>query len=126
MTARARDALPLARARRRVGIGDVLPAEVAARMGLTPEEFAAALPELLARGFPPADPTTGRFDLQAVDRWRALRHRALYPELTALPAAEDPVPFETRRKAFFDARGGKSGEKTGAKAGGHGEHPLSR
>ena len=42
-----------------------VPLEVAARrLGKTRAEFEAVLPDLLARGFPQADPTTGYFDLQ--------------------------------------------------------------
>lgn len=60
--------------------GDV-PATVAARrMGLALENFRATLPGLLARGFPPPDPTTGNFDLDAIDVWR----RARYPHLSTL------------------------------------------
>jgi hypothetical protein len=55
--------------------GDV-PAVVAARrLALTESEFTAALPGLLERGFPPADPTTGMFDLDAIDEWRKGRHK---------------------------------------------------
>ena len=54
--------------------GDV-PRDVAARrIALSPAEFDKALPALLARGFPPPDPTTGNFDLDAIDRWRRSRH----------------------------------------------------
>lgn len=55
--------------------GDVPPITAARRMGMTLAEFTAALPSLLARGFPPLDPTTGRFDLDAIDEWRARRHK---------------------------------------------------
>jgi hypothetical protein len=41
-----------------------VPAHVMARrMGLSEAQFRECLPALLARGFPPADPTTGHFDL---------------------------------------------------------------
>lgn len=59
--------------------GDV-PRDVAARrIALSPAEFDKALPALLARGFPPPDPTTGNFDLDAIDRWRRSRHPHLFP-----------------------------------------------
>ena len=52
-----------------------VPAEKAARrLHLTPGEFAAKLPELLRRGFPAPDPTTGMFDLAAIDQWMTARH----------------------------------------------------
>jgi hypothetical protein len=44
---------------------DVPPELAARRLGKTFAEFSAALPGLVARGFPPADPTTGNFDLAA-------------------------------------------------------------
>jgi hypothetical protein len=58
--------------------GDV-PASVAARrLALTEAEFKTALPSLLARGFPAADPTTGMFDLDAIDEWRRERHKPVH------------------------------------------------
>jgi hypothetical protein len=48
---------------------DVPPAKAARRLHLTPAEFVAKLPELQRRGFPAADPTTGMFDLKAIDSW---------------------------------------------------------
>jgi hypothetical protein len=48
---------------------DVPPSKAARRLHLTLEEFRGKLPELLKRGFPPADPTTGMFFLPAVDKW---------------------------------------------------------
>lgn len=48
---------------------DVPPAKAARRLHLTPTEFAAKLPELQRRGFPAADPTTGMYDLKAIDSW---------------------------------------------------------
>lgn len=53
-----------------------MPAITAARrMGMTETEFMRLLPSLLARGFPGADPTTGNFDLDAIDEWRKRRHQ---------------------------------------------------
>lgn len=43
--------------------------KAARRLGLTSSEFHCALPELLARGFPPPLPVIGNFDLTAIDRW---------------------------------------------------------
>jgi hypothetical protein len=51
-----------------------VPASKAARrLHLTLEEFRAKLPSLLARGFPPPDPTTGHYYLRAIDRWMEMR-----------------------------------------------------
>lgn len=56
-----------------------VPAHAAARrLGLTEAEFRRQLPLLEARGFPPADPTTGHFDLDAIDEWRKRRHPRLF------------------------------------------------
>jgi hypothetical protein len=55
------------------------------RLHLTQAEFEAKLPELLARGFPAADPTTGMFDLEAIDVWR----RSRFPRLFRLTVCND-------------------------------------
>jgi hypothetical protein len=56
-----------------------VPLEMAARrLGKTRAEFEAALPDLLARGFPQADPTTGNFDLAAIDQWCDARYPHLF------------------------------------------------
>jgi hypothetical protein len=61
--------------------GGEVPDRVAAhRMGMTLKKFTAMLPNLIARGFPKADPDTGNFDLDAIDIWRRKRHRHLYRE----------------------------------------------
>jgi len=63
-----------------------VPAEKAARrLHLTPGEFSAKLPELRARGFPAPDPTTGMFDLDAIDQWMTARHRQTASALTGGP-----------------------------------------
>lgn len=66
--------------------GDVSPAQAARRMGLAEADFQAALPELLLRGFPQADPTTGNFDLTAIDEWRHARHKSPRPPYGAANA----------------------------------------
>jgi hypothetical protein len=48
---------------------DVPPDKAARRLHLTFEQFELILPELIVRGFPRADPTTGNYDLAAIDRW---------------------------------------------------------
>jgi hypothetical protein len=56
-----------------------VPLEAAARrLGKTRAELEVVLPDLLARGFPQADPTTGNFDLAAIDRWCDARHPHLF------------------------------------------------
>ena len=61
--------------------GDVPSSMVAERLGLSLPDFETFLSDLVARGFPAADPTTGRFCIEAVDRWRMGRHPKLFPEL---------------------------------------------
>lgn len=64
------------------------PAEKAARLlHLNLKEFEAKLPELEKRGFPLADPTTGMYDLVAIDAWQSARHANL--GLTTQPQARD-------------------------------------
>jgi hypothetical protein len=56
-----------------------VPAELAARrLGMNVAAFSAALPNLIARGFPAPDPDTCNFDLAAVDRWCDARHPHLF------------------------------------------------
>jgi hypothetical protein len=65
-----------------------VPAEVAGRrVGLSLAEFEEKLPEYLARGFPPPDPTSGLFDLVAIEEWMDKRHQR--GNLTDGPALRD-------------------------------------
>lgn len=75
------------RIRHRIDPGDVPPALAARRLGLTETQFLAMLPELSIRGFPPPDPTTGMFDLDAIDAWRRARNPHLF--LTHNPPSRD-------------------------------------
>ncbi|MGJ5149821.1 hypothetical protein [Bradyrhizobium sp. HKCCYLR1023] len=80
----------------RVDPADVPADKAARRLHLTEAQFQDMLPALLARGFPAADPTTGMFDLEAIDRWRSARHRrdqaaAPAPELTSVPSPLQPA-----------------------------------
>jgi hypothetical protein len=54
-------------------------------MGLTVDEFRTKLPELYRRNFPAPDPTTGNWDLVAIDRWQDARHPQLFGETAAGP-----------------------------------------
>jgi hypothetical protein len=81
---------------------DVPPEVAARRLGKTFAEFNAALPDLIARGFPQADLTTGNFDLAAIDRWCDARHPHLFSSGVAMHArdAREVVPDRlTRMKA---------------------------
>lgn len=79
--------------RYRVDPGDVPADKAARRLHLTPERFTAVLPDLLRRGFPAADPTTGMYDLDAIDLWRKGRH-ANMRGLTAGPFGPQPIATE--------------------------------
>jgi hypothetical protein len=59
--------------RYRVDPLDIPTEKAARRLHLTVGQFREKLPELLQRGFPPADPTTGMFFLPAIDKWMASR-----------------------------------------------------
>jgi hypothetical protein len=67
--------------------GDVPPVTAARRLGLSLDAFGEKLPKLLAHGFPPADPITGNFDLDAIEKWRRLRHPHLFEAGIARPRA---------------------------------------
>lgn len=70
--------------------GDCPPEAAARRIWLTLTEFNKQLPDLLQRGFPPADPTTGNYDLDAIDTWRRARHPQLFRQnLTPVSTARD-------------------------------------
>ena len=69
--------------------GDVPKAVVAQRLGLTVADFDSCRMELENRGFPEPDKTTGRYCIEAVDRWRLRRHSQLFPELTTAVIAVD-------------------------------------
>ena len=60
---------------RNIGLGDITPAEAAQVMGLELGQFEACLPALLDQGFPPADPTTGNYALDAITVWRQGRFK---------------------------------------------------
>src|SRR5260370_28868699 len=75
--------------------GDAPPITAARRMGLSLDAFRDAVPELVARGFPQADETTGNFDLDAIDVWRRTRYPHLFPDssdLTHFPRTPPPPP----------------------------------
>jgi len=87
---------------------DVPPEVAARRLGKTFAEFNAALPNLIARGFPQADPTTGNFDLAAIDRWCDARHPHLFCGGAAMQArdAKDVVQDRLAKLKAGLGRGG--------------------
>jgi hypothetical protein len=79
--------------------GDVAAAVVAELLGLSLADFEARRPVLHERKFPRPDPTTGLYCIEAVERWRLLRHPQLFPELTAAPnAAHAGAVFDERMR----------------------------
>ena len=81
--------------------GDVPASLAALRLGLTLPEFEARRGELEKRGFPQPDETTGRYCIEAVDRWRLRRHGPLFPELiTAAGAVDARTVVEDRLAAM--------------------------
>lgn len=84
-----------AQVRYRVDPADVPAEKAARRLHLTPQQFRELLPNLMLRGFPAADPDTGMFDLDEIDRWRRLRHgdkSGDRNELTDAPPNLQPLP----------------------------------
>src|SRR5262249_49544723 len=76
--------------------------KAARRLHLTLAEFGAKLPELLARGFPGPDQTTGMYDLDAIDQWRAARHGYQPAGLTAeLKPRDASDVFNARRGCLW-------------------------
>jgi hypothetical protein len=68
---------------------DVPPAKAARRLHLTVAEFNRLKDDLLARGFPRPDPTTGNYDLKAIDAWQDARSGLSAPVMEE-PALRDP------------------------------------
>src|SRR5450631_2792594 len=83
-----------------------VPAEKAARrLHLTPAEFGAKLPALLIRGFPGPDPTTGMFDLAAIDQWMTARHGPSASALTGGPMLGNAREVYGERRARLGGQG---------------------
>jgi hypothetical protein len=82
----------MTRRARKIETGDITAAEAAELMRLSPAAFTHCLPSLLDRGFPPADPTTGNYALDAIAVWRQARYPRLFPAapaLTMMPKLRD-------------------------------------
>lgn len=80
-------------------IADLTAAEVAAALGYdSARAFTERMGDYLKRGFPAADPMTGRFDPEAVERWRRLRAPHLFSELTAAPTARNAEALAAERR----------------------------
>jgi len=84
---------------------DIPPEHAARRLGMTTEAFRSALPNLIARGFPNADPDTGNFDLPAIDRWCDARHPHLFGAGSGMGARNAADVVEGRLAAMRAGRG---------------------
>jgi hypothetical protein len=84
--------------------GDVPASMAARRMGMTLEAFEAAITALIARGFPAPDPSTGNFDLDAIDAWRRSRHTHLFVDRADFGARDASTVVRDRIAAA--SRGG--------------------
>ena len=89
----------------RVQPGDVPVSAAAQRMGMTVDAFTVHLPNLIARGFPKADPDTGNYDLDAIDAWRRLRHPHLFNSPDSMGARDASTVAQDRIAAA--SRGGR-------------------
>jgi hypothetical protein len=102
-----------AQIRFRVDPADVPVEKAARRLHLSPERFTELLPRLRERGFPPADETTGMYDLEAIDAWRASRHRQA-AALTTVPGNSHPATQDKlgdMAERFIAARGQTTGRR---------------
>ena len=90
----------------RVEPRDVPPEMAARRLGVTFAGFNAALPGLIARGFPAADPSTGNFDLQAIDRWCDARHAHLFGAAATMGPRDASTVAKDRIAAMRGQRDG--------------------
>lgn len=87
------------------GSGDCPPIAAARALWLTLEQFQAKLPELRTRGFPDPDPTTGNFDMDAINAWRRRRFPHLFAEnLTPVTPARNAS--DVVRARLTGGRGG--------------------
>jgi hypothetical protein len=87
----------------KVDPADISPEKAARRLHLTLARFTEVLPDLIKRGFPPADETTGMYDLEAIDLWRRSRHRPS-AELTAAPVSPSISPVDDKVERFLAAK----------------------
>jgi hypothetical protein len=82
---------------------DVPPVTAARHMGLSLEAFQERLPFLIGRGFPPADETTGNFDIVAIDTWCNARFPQLFPDRLTPPATARNAKDVVRARIAGDA-----------------------
>jgi hypothetical protein len=87
--------------RYRIDPRDLPPEKVARRLHLTKERFEELLPNLRARGFPAADPTTGNFDGKAIEAWMDQRSGLSLDLTSAKPARNAEEVFGDRARRIL-------------------------
>jgi hypothetical protein len=82
---------------------DVPAVKAARRLHLTLAEFDLVKADLFARGFPRPDPTTGMYDLVAIDAWMDGRHPSSSPDLTGAKVSRDAEElWDVRARRLLD------------------------
>jgi hypothetical protein len=90
--------------RYRIEPRDVPLAKAARKLGLTVTQFNGVKDELFARGFPRPDPTTGHYDLKAIEAWQDARSGLSIP-MTDGPSLRDPGDgFEERAARLLNGQ----------------------
>lgn len=78
---------------------DLSLSEVARLLGMKVDDLLPHMKDLQEnRGFPSPEPLTGRFDPEAIERWRRLRNSALFPELEKPKLAKQSGSIDSIRK----------------------------
>ncbi len=88
----------------RVDPRGVPPVKAARRLGLPLGAFEAKTAELYARGFPRPDPTTGNYDLAAIDAWMDRQQAILSQDGLGTVAGAVPGASLTERPLPRNAR----------------------
>jgi hypothetical protein len=86
--------------RHRVDPRDVPAEKAARRLGLTSTAFAELSDLLFARGFPRPDPTTGLYDLKAIEDWMDRRSNLTPSVMRATALRESVFAAAERRKCW--------------------------
>src|SRR5687768_1217557 len=83
---------------------DVPPIKIARRLGITLAQFEECKDRLFARLFPRPDPTTGNYDLRAVDAWMDARSGLDATDLTAQSKPRNAQEVFGERRASLGTR----------------------
>lgn len=77
---------------------DIPPEKVARLLHQTPDEFEARKAALFDRGFPQPDPTTGMYDMVAINAWMDQRHRLTSGASTERQTARNTAEVAAERQ----------------------------